>query len=302
MKILPDFSCLLANKVQNFTKLGTYVLATKTKTGLQYKRPAVVAPRKNMFKCEKTIMTQITVFLVTLACSCLVSGQGWTQIPQGLSYVSGNLNYIWGVNKNSEIFMCKRPCTGAWKKMDGHLVQLDVDDAEVWGVNKQQIIFVRPVDGSGKWKQIKGKLVHVSASGSGYVWGTTRRNHIMKCKKPCTGHWMKVDGGLTQIDAGQREVCGVNRNSQLFCRPVDGSGRWRYISRGFKHVTASAPYEIFAVSKKDEIFRCRKPCIGQWIQVGHDKITRLKQCDATANALFGVDAGESIWRMDFPFA
>jgi hypothetical protein len=177
---------------------------------------------------------------------------------------------------------------------------VDVDDYNVWGVNKNDDIFVRPVDGSGSWKHIGGKLIHVSASGNGYVWGVNRANHIFKCKKPCNGGWVKVDGALRQIDGGQREVCGVNRQNNLFCRPVDGSGKWRHISNNLKHVTTSGSYDLYAVSIKDEIFRCRKPCIGQWIQVGHNQITRLSQCDATVNALFGVDAGQSIWRKDIP--
>ena len=244
-------------------------------------------------------MLKITALLMVLSYSC-VSGQGWTKIPRGLVQVSGNINHVWGLDKDNKIYMCPRPCKGAWKEIPGALVQLDVDDQYVWGVNKNDDIFVRPVDGSGNWKRIGGKLIHVSASGSGYVWGTNRGNQIFKCKKPCTGAWQRVDGGLRMIDGGEREVCGVNRGNNLYCRPVDGSRRWRHLGGGFKYVTTSGPYDIFAVTTKDEIFRCRKPCIGQFIQVGHDKITRLSQCDATTNALFGVDSGQSIWRKDFP--
>ena len=244
----------------------------------------------------------IIVLLLTLCCYAnKVSGyQGWTQIPRGLVQVSGNLNYIWGLDKENKIYLCPRPCTGAWKEIDGLLVQLDVDDEFVWGVNKNDDIFVQPVDGSGSWKHIPGKLIHVSASGNGYVWGTNRANNIFKCKKPCNGGWQRVAGGLKMIDGGEREVCGVNAGKSLFCRPVDGSGEWRLVSSGFQHVTTSGPYDIFGINTKNEIFRCRKPCIGQWIQVGHDKINGLTKCDATANALFGIDSGESIWRKDFP--
>ena len=249
-------------------------------------------------------MFKITVILMVMGVTChsCVDGQGWTQIPRGLVQVSGNLNYIWGLDKENKIYLCPRPCTGAWKIIDGALVQLDVDDEFVWGVNKNHDIFVRPVDGSGKWRHIPGKLIHVSASGNGYVWGTNSRHHIFKCTKPCNGgaSWKRVDGGLKMIDGGEREVCGVNSGNHLFCRAVDGRTRWRHLGGGFKYMTTSGPYDIFAVSTKEEIFRCRKPCIGQWIQVGHDKITRLSQCDATANALFGVDSGQSVWRKDFP--
>ena len=88
-------------------------------------------------------------------------------------------------------------------------------------------------------------------------------------------------------------MCGIG-GKDLFCQPIDGSanGKWRHISTGFTHVTASGPYDIFAISTANKLYRCRKPCIGQWIEVGHDHINGIAQCDATANALFGVDAGQ----------
>ena len=236
-------------------------------------------------------------------CSSHVNGeQEWTQIPRSLVHVSGNLNYIWGLDKDMKIYLCTRPCTGGWKLIGGLLVQLDVDDEFVWGVNKNDDIFVRPVDGSGNWRGIPGKLIHVSASGNGYIWGTNRANNIFKCKKPCSGGsgWQTVNGALNQIDGGEREVCGVAKDRSFWCRPVDGSKNWRRIPGSFKYVTTSGPYDIFGIDQNNEIFSCRKPCIGQWVRVGQDNINTLTQCDATANALFGVDSGQSIWRKDFP--
>ena len=60
-----------------------------------------------------------------------------------MTQVSAGLNYIWGVNQDMDIFMCKRPCTGDWNEMYGKLVQLDVDDHQVWGVNENDGIYVR---------------------------------------------------------------------------------------------------------------------------------------------------------------
>ena len=245
-------------------------------------------------------MDHLVPLLIIASVATITNGQGWTQIPRGLTQVSGSLNYIWGVDKNMDIFTCLRPCTGTWKHIPGKLVQVDVDDHEVWGVNKDDNIFMRPIDGSGDWKHINGKLIHVSASGNGYVWGTNRGNQIFKCKKPCTGQWIRVNGGLKQIDGGQREVCGVNRGNSVYCLPIDGSGSWRLIPGRMKQVSTSGTYDLFGVSDKCEIYRCRKPCIGQWIQLGHNEITQPAQCDATVNALFGVDSGSSVWRKDLP--
>ena len=159
----------------------------------------------------------ITVLLFILGCySNHVTGQSWTKIPGNLVQVSGNLNYIWGVDEHMKIYKCNRPCTGGWNLIDGLLVQLDVDDEFVWGVTQNDDIFVRPVDGSGSWRHIGGKLIRVSASGNGYVWGTNRAHQIFKCKKPCTGDWQLVDGLLRMIDGGEREVCGVTGSNGLF--------------------------------------------------------------------------------------
>lgn len=242
---------------------------------------------------------QLALLLISASFTVLVSGQGWTQIPRGLTHVSSNLNYIWGVDSNDDIFMCQRPCTGGWRQIAGKLVQVDVDDHQVWGVNANGNIYTRPVDGSGSsWRQIAGGLIHVSASGNGYVWGTNRGNNIYKCKKPCTGGWILVGGGLKQIDGGQREVCGVNRNNSTYCRPVDGSGSWRHVPRNMKCVTTSSLYDLYGIGVDDRMYRCRKPCIGQWIEVSHE--SQLVQCDGTADALFGVDQSNSIWRKDLP--
>ena len=55
------------------------------------------------------------IVLLTLGCYANhVNGQGWTQIPRGLVQVSGNLNYIWGLDQEMKIYQCQRPCTGAY--------------------------------------------------------------------------------------------------------------------------------------------------------------------------------------------
>ena len=245
-------------------------------------------------------MQKILTIAVALCCTSLVNAQGWMQIPEGLIQISGNINYVWGVDSNNHIFMCERPCTGTWRRIRGSLVQVDVDDQFAWGVNHEDRIFFRNVDGTGDWTNVIGGLTHVSASGNGYVWGVNRSHEIFKCKKPCTGSWVLVDGGLKQIDGGEREVCGVNTNNHLYCRPVDGSGSWRFITAGYKHVSTSGLYEIHAVTTEGKINHCRKPCIGQWISLDHPNNIRFNQCDATANALFGVDTRRTLWKKDFP--
>ena len=91
---------------------------------------------------------------------------------------------------------------------------------------------------------------------------------------------------------------GVNSQNQIYTRPVDGSGAWRKIPGEAKYITASGVYDVFAVDCSDNIYRCRKPCVGEWIQL--DPGAKLAQCDTTVNALFGVNSSDSIYRWDFP--
>ena len=56
---------------------------------------------------------------------------------------------------------------------------------------------------------VPGALIHVSASGNGYIWGVNKNYQIFKCKKPCNGEWVRIDGGLKQIDGGYGYVYGV---------------------------------------------------------------------------------------------
>eukprot|EP00731_Ephydatia_muelleri_P031276 Em0022g790a len=163
---------------------------------------------------------------------------------------------------------------------------------EAWGVNSNDDIYKRNVDGSGSWTQLPGKLKHVSASGNGYIWGVNSNDDIYKCKKPCTGGWEQVPGKLKQIDGGYDYVYGVNSNNDIFTLPVDGSGSWRQIPSKLKHVTASGTHSIFGTAPDDSIWRCKKPCIGEWERIDGG----LMQCDATINGLFGVNSANNIWR------
>ena len=175
-------------------------------------------------------------------------------------------------------------------------MQLDASDDEVWGVASDHTIWKRPIDGSGAWQRVNGGLKYVSASGNGYIWGVSNGDVIWKCKKPCNGAWTRVPGGLKQIDGGYKYVYGVASDSTIWTRPVDGSGSWRQIPGQLNHITASASDEVFGVNSSHSIYRCKKPCIGEWELIED----RLKQCDATSNGLFGVNTHDNIFRYNLP--
>ena len=213
--------------------------------------------------------------------------------PVSLIHVSANINYLWALSSQAtqNIYLCPRPCKGIWKKIAGTLKQLDVDDQEVWGVSKSGAIFKRPVDGSGKWVQVKGGLAHVSPSGYGYIWGVNKAQYIYKCKKPCNGAWIRVAGLLKQVDGGQKYVYGVNAGNNIFAAPVDGSKGWRLIPGKLKYVTASGLYDIYGVNNYNNVFRCKKPCLGDFELLSGS----LNQCEATVDGLFGTNIAHGIY-------
>ena len=207
--------------------------------------------------------------------------------------MTASVNYIWGVNNNSHIFICDNPCNGNWRQIAGGLKQIDAGDMEVWGVNSVDDIYKRPVDGSGDWVHIGGKLKHVSASGNGWIWGVNSADGIYKCKKPCNGAWIGVAGRLKQVDGGEKYVYGVNSNDDIYVRNVDGSGGWRHIPGKLSHISASGSDEVFGVNSAGVIYRCKKPCTGsEWEAM----LGELKQCDAAPGAVYGVDSATGIWR------
>ena len=175
--------------------------------------------------------------------------------------------------------------------------QVDTSDEEIWGINKGQQIFKRPVDGSGGWIRINGRLKHMSGSGNGYIWGVISIDHIFKCKKPCTGQWKNVGGRLKQIDGGYAYVHGVNSGGHVYSMPIDASKGWRHIPAPVRmnHVSVSGKDDIFATSREGDVYRCKKPCIGEWEKMSTN-YNKLSQCDASYDAIFAVTSGGTVYR------
>ncbi len=105
------------------------------------------------------------------------------------------------------------------------------------------------------------------------------------------GEWVRVDGGLKQIDGGYGYVYGVTGNDNIFSRPIDGSGSWRQIPGNLKHITASGKSNVFGVNSASQVFRCPKPCIGEWERMSGE----LEQCDATFDSFIGVNSLDEIF-------
>ena len=225
----------------------------------------------------------------------------WTQISGGLTCITGSVNHVWGTTAQDHIYRCSQPCNGNWVRIDGALRQVDANDYELWGVTSSNHLYKRPVDASGKWIGLSQPFYHVSASGNGYIWTISSNYCAYKCKKPCSGSWSKVDNTclLKQLDAGQQYLYAVNNTNHILSRPVDGSGSWRVIPGRMKHVTVG-PHEIFGINPTNEVYRCKKPCLGEWEKMVFDD-GDMKQIDATLNGVFAVSTGASIYKHKMPY-
>ena len=73
-----------------------------------------------------------------------------------------------------------------------------------------------------------GTLKQITASTTGnMLWAVNDAGSIYYCGKPClNGPWQQADGSLVEVDADANYVYGVNRNDEIYFRPLDNSGRW----------------------------------------------------------------------------
>ena len=76
-------------------------------------------------------------------------------------------------------------------------------------------------------------------------------------------------------------------------RTINGNGSWRKIpvTPKLKHITAGGDDEVFGVTDKDQLVRCKKPCIGSWEGMG----VEMSQCDASIDLLYGVNTTGTIY-------
>lgn len=87
-----------------------------------------------------------------------------------------------------------------------------------------------------------------------------------------------------QVNAGSDYVYGLYRYN-VYSRPVDGSQNWRYIpGKKIRQITGSGHSDVFGIGCDGILYRCKKPCIGEWEQM----IGRFAQCDATFDSLIAV--------------
>ena len=76
---------------------------------------------------------------------------------------------------------------------------------------------------------------------------------------------------------------GVSTSNAIFAIPVNGAGSWRRIPGTLKYITGSGRTEVFGINTRNQILRCKKPCIGEWERMSG----ALMQCDATFDSVVG---------------
>lgn len=181
--------------------------------------------------------------------------------------------WVWGVNEKDAVFKCKKPCDGKWLDADGRIARISGGQDFVYGVNNKQAIFKMRIDGSGQWLDMDGRLDYITADHTEWLWGT-HNGKVYRCAKPCNegeGRWLRVPGYAKQISAGQTEVYALNgdqnskHNSRVYARRADGTGNWRLVRGGsLSWIDASSPKYVLGVNKEGAVFKCRKPCHGNW--------------------------------------
>ena len=123
--------------------------------------------------------------------------------------------------------------------------------SQVWGTDPKNNIYTRK---NGNWKKVGGKLKHVSSGGCG-TWGVSSNDQIWYYR----GRWIRVPGGLKQIDSGPRRIaCGVNKADNIYCRTGITGARpygkgWVRVPGKLKYISCGA-FGHWGVNKRNDIF------------------------------------------------
>jgi hypothetical protein len=120
---------------------------------------------------------------------------------------------------------------------------------------------------TGGWSRIRGQLKQISAAGSDWLWGVNSDDNIYTCKKPCDdSSWIRIPGGLKQIEGGDKEVWGVNSSNNIYKMNQDHSNGWTQVPGKLMNISQGGGW-VWGVNSSNNVYRCKKPCLGgdNWI-------------------------------------
>ena len=149
------------------------------------------------------------------------------------------------------------------KQLELKVRQYNVLQTEYNNLIRKQTVERKP--SSGGWARINGSLKQISAAGKKWLWGVNSGDGIYTCKKPCTdSNWIKIPGGLTQIEGGDKEVWGVNSSNNIYKMNQDHSNNWKYIPGKLNNISQGGGW-VWGVNSSNNVYRCKQPCDGKWI-------------------------------------
>ena len=198
-------------------------------------------------------------------------------------------DYVWATGNKNELYKCKKPCyDNKWEKVEGKLISLSGDDKYLWGINENKQIVKKPINGEGKWEIINGNLNFIHSSGEKYVWGIDSKDNIYKCNKPCEGKWYRIPGGLTQITSDDKHTWGINRGGEIFKQANNENGKWKRVNGNMKIIDASNMESIYGLDKQNNLYKCKKPCNGNWSKIKDNRIYDFISTSNDSNDIWGT--------------
>ena len=118
---------------------------------------------------------------------------------------------------------------------------------------------------TGGWSRINGALKQISAAGNEWLWGINSSDNIFTCKKPCDdSSWIRIPGGLKQIEGGDKEVWGVNSSNNIYKMNQDHSNGWARVPGKLTNISQGGGW-VWGVNSSNNVYRCKQPCDGNWI-------------------------------------
>ncbi|XP_075047409.1 uncharacterized protein LOC142107719 [Mixophyes fleayi] len=229
----------------------------------------------------------------------------WKHLPGKLSHVTVGPAGVWGVNSGNSIYKWQN---NNWFNVSGLLKQVDAGGNKiVSGVNGEDSIYClnkqQTLSESSDliYTNIEGSLKYYSCGPFG-CWGVNSANNIYYrfgvTSTACQGsRWQQIEGSLVMVEVGaDGSVYGVNSAGDVYER--DGISAknpigtyWIDLVIGFsaRHVTYDAG-ELWLLTLKGDIYRCETNDNQCTVMPGN-----LKQVDAGAGEVYGVNDGESIY-------
>lgn len=201
----------------------------------------------------------------------------WKIIGKNLKQVAQSNDKIWGVDTDDNIKYCintkDTPCSNNedWQTLPISLKQISVSKDSIWGIDNDNIKYCNTTNSScegNDWGSIPGNFKNISIGNNNDVWVIDTENNIKYCNNnktsPCYDDislWNSVPHN------------NLNENK-------DSSGNSVILDQ-----VSVGNDNIWVIKNNGDVFKCDKPCNGNWIRVPG----LLNQISVGKDAIWGVD-------------